>query len=510
MRRGNVPVNPVVLVVALLTGLGVPLFGEFKGFISIIQACAATATVFCVWRYPVSAIPIYLFGYQVPYYLIGRAPIPDPQIVLSIGIVVALLLPMRQQAESTRSARQLFALLVCLSLLSAASSFWGNDWISLDLILGFTFALGCFWIVRMERDWWIAMFSLGGAEVMVALALFHHGKAEFESDLSIHIRGEMTGDANYASFFIGLAITTAWCVAMQGCSYLECRRRLAAGVRVLAILITAGGLYIFVHFQSRGLSVAVVGALLASMLHFRKGFKHVLVGGLAAGVLFVVVSQTPAFEGLMQRWSNKNELSDGNLRFQLWKWVFEQWQGGPLFNQLFGFGSAAKIEKAGAAFGKSAKLSEISTHNTFVRFFLDQGVVGVALLLCVLGLCAHRAWCRKDDVGNIRFSLLAFLTLAGLSIEPQRHPVFWISLGLCLPIEHADWAPARSRARLAYWWCRKRSSFKGSAQPIVGPEHSRRSSRSLLSRGPFKPSRLASASASRKARCLRGLRKSGR
>jgi O-antigen ligase len=414
---------------------------------------------------------------------------------------------MRQESESTRTARLLFALLVCLSLLTAASSFWGSDWIAPYLVLGFAFALGCVWMVRVERDWWIAMFSLGGAEVMVALALFHRGKGEFETQVASHVRGEMTGDPNYMSFLIGLAITTAWCVAMQGCSYLKSKRRLAAGVRVLAILSTAGGLYILVHFQSRGLSAAVVGALLASMLHSRKGFKPLLVGGLAAGLILVVVSQTPAFEGLMRRWSNQNEISDGNLRFQLWKWVFEQWQGGPLFNQLLGFGSAAEIEKAGVFFSNVGKSHYVSTHNTFVGVFFEQGIVGVALLLGVLGLCAHRAWCRKDDVGNLRFSLLAFLALAGLSIEPQHDPVFWISLGLCLPIERADWVQPRIRPPSAYWWCARRSSFKGRVQPIVGRVQTRTSRRSVPSRGPFWRSRLAAARASRKARCLRCPRK---
>lgn len=507
MANQDRPFNPIVIAAALLTGVAVPFFGEFKGLISVVQACAATSTVFCVWWYPLSAIPIYLFGYQVPYYFINRAPITYPGAVLSIAIVVSLLLPRRQQTGIPLSARQIFALLGCLFCLSAASSLWGNDWISIDVTLGFIFVLGTFWMLRNERDWWIGISMLGMAEVMVALALFRHGQAEaYQAGEMVHERGEMTGDPNYASFLIGLAITTAWCVAMQGCSYLKSRRRLVAGLKVLAILITAGGLYSLVHFQSRGLSAAVVGALAASMLHLRKGFKGLLIGGLAAGLLFAVVWQTPAFEGLMERWSNKSELSDGNDRLTIWKWVFEQWQEGPLLNKVLGFGSAAEIEKAGAAI-RSSRLSEVSTHNTFVRFFLDQGVVGAALFFCVLALCARCAWRRKDDMGNIRFSLLVYLTLAGLSIEPQRDPVFWISLGLCLPVGDADWVRARSRPHLAFSWWRTRSAFRGSVQPLLERDPTSASRLKIASRGRFPPSRLAIACASRKARYLGHFRK---
>jgi len=507
LRNQNEPLNPVVLVVAVLTGLAVPLFGEFKGFISIIQACAAAVTVLCIWRYPVSAIPIYLFWYQFPFYLsVGHALIPYPGAVLSMGIVVSRLLPMRQRNEAARFAPHVFALLGCLFFLSAVSSFWGNGWIPLDAMLGFIFALGSSWILCREKDWWVALGLLGLAQTMVALVLFHYKKAEVQSDAFLHERGELTGDANYASFFIGLAVTMAWCVAMRGCSYLKSRQRLAVGLRVVAILTVAAGLYILIHFQSRGLSAAVVGALAVSILHLRNGLKHLLAAGLAAGLLLGLVSQTSSFGGFMQRWSDKSELSDGNARLQLWKWVFEQWQEGPLFNKLFGFGSAAEIEKAGALI-KSVKLSEVSTHNIFVRFFLDQGVVGMGLLVSLLALCAHCAWRRKDDMGNIRFSLLAFITLAGLSIEPQREPVFWISLALCLPIETADLVHVRSGPRSAYRWWARGSSYKRIMKPILGCSQARKSRRSLASRRPFGPFRMAISLAPRRVHYLRLPRK---
>jgi hypothetical protein len=463
LRAGNVGASPalrsqneflpVVIVIALLTALGVPTFGLFKGWISIIQECAAVAAVVCIWRFPISSIAIYLFGYQVPFYLtVGHALIPYPGAVLSSGILLSLLSPMRRHSRLPRAAQRILLLLGCLFLLSVASSFWGNAWISLDAILGFAFALGAFWIFSNERDWWVAIGWLGLAETLVSMVLFIYKKSEVQSEAFLHDKGEMTGDANYASFFIGLAVTTAWCIAIRGWGDCKWRRhrRVSAAPRILAVLIVAAGAYILVHFQSRGLTGAVVGSLAAAVLHLRRDFKRLLVGAVLAVLVLALVSQTSPFESLMQRWSDRSELRDANSRIQIWQWVFEQWQSGPLFNKLFGFGSAAEVEKAGAYFGGSAKMSAVSTHNTFLRFVLDQGAVGIGLFLWVLFLCLRSAWRGNNDLANIRFTLLVFLILAGLSIEPQREPVFWICLALCVPIEPAGWTPVTAPARLPY------------------------------------------------------------
>jgi hypothetical protein len=486
--RSSNELYPVVVAIALLAGLAVPTFGVFKGWISIIQVCAAVAAVSCVWRFPVSAIAIYLFGYQVPFYLtVGHALIPYAGGVLSTGILLALLSPMRRHFELPRAAQQILLPLGCLCLLSVASSFWGTDWISLDAILGFAFALGSFWIFNKERDWWVAIGWLGLAETMVSLGLFIYKKSEVQSEDFLHAKGEMTGDANYASFFIGLAITTAWCIAIRGWGYLKRspHQYVAAGLRVLATLMVAAGAYVLVHFQSRGLTAAVVGALAASVLHLRRDFKQFLVGGVLAIVVLALISQTSPFESLMQRWSDKSELRDGNSRVQIWQWVFDQWQTGPLFNKVFGFGCAAEVEKAGAYFGGSAKMSEVSTHNTFLRFMLDQGAVGIGLFVWVLFCCLRCSWRGSNDLANIRFTLLVFLILAGLSIEPQREPVFWICLALCIPIERVEWSCAAVPAHLRSSSITKRTPKPG-ASVASSPTQTRLSRRRRSLRSPIR------------------------
>ncbi len=43
------------------------------------------------------------------------------------------------------------------------------------------------------------------------------------------------------------------------------------------------------------------------------------------------------------------------------------------------------------------------THNSFLPFVLDQGMLGIALFAFALAFSAHHAWRRKDEFGNLRF-----------------------------------------------------------------------------------------------------------
>lgn len=425
----------LVGALAVCVAVGVLTLVEFKGVKSVVQAGVAATAVWCVCRYPVSAIPIYLLGFYLPCQVLrGSAPLPYPEFVLPISFCAAALLRSHSGLAIPRAAKSVLALLLALSILASASSLWGNSWISLNIVLGFAFVLASFAILRTEREFWINCAILAAVELAAGVWFCYAGRNIVQDDTFRQAAViEQLGNTNYASFHLGLAIVICWCAAMGGCSGAIVAKWRALSVRGFALLCAAVGLWMAVRLQSRGVSLAIAGGVIASLIHSRLKLKRVILAGLLAGTLMAAASQTAAFDAFMEQWRNKEEIASGDRRFALWKTSLQQYEESPLITQIFGFGCGTELKRT--HYTGSFRPSQVSTHNSFIRFLLDQGMVGAALFTLALAFCAHHAWHRKDEVGNLRFSMVVFLVIDCLSMEPHESTVFWLALGLCLPLE---------------------------------------------------------------------------
>jgi len=442
--------NVLVGALAVCVALGVLTLAEFKGAKSVVQAGVAAGAVWCVCRYAASTIGIYLLAFYLPTQIfLSRAPLPYPYIVLPIALAAAVLLPSQDRAEIPRLGGAAWGLLLALGMLTCASGLWGNEWISPNLFLGFAFALSAFAMLRSERDWWLGVGALAAAELVFGLWTYYTARNLAGDEVVGHFaRSEEIRDVNYTSFHVGLAVVTGWCAALRGCRLLKSMRALSFAARGMALLVFVAGLLLIVQFQSRGISAAVAAGLGASLIHSRMKLKTIIVSGILFGTFLAAMLQTPAFDGFLERWRDTEAIKSGTGRFSLWKSSLQQYEDSPLITQIIGFGYGTELKHT--QFDGLVRGSQVSTHNSFIRFLLDQGLAGAALFALALAFCAHHAWHRKDEVGNLRFSMVVFLVIACLSLEPHVSTEFWLALGLCLPLGLASGpVPAFSRSARA-------------------------------------------------------------
>jgi O-antigen ligase len=400
----------------------------------VIQAGFAAGAVWCVCRYPASAIAIYLLGFYLPTQILeSRAPLPYPYMVLPIALAAGILVPSHQRVGIPRLGGAAWILLLALCMLTCASCLWGNEWISPNLFLGFAFVLSSFAMLRGERDWWIGCGGLAAAELVLGLWTYYTVRNLAVDGAAGHFASsEATGDVNYSSFHVGLAVLTGWCVALSGCRLLKSARGLSFAIRGMAVLVFVVGLLLIVQFQSRGISAAVVLGLAASLIQSRSKFRTVAVTGVLLGIFLTAISQTATFDLFLERWRDKDEMASGTGRLDLWKSSWQQYEEGPVITKIIGFGYGTELKRT--KFDGLVRGSQISTHNSFIRFLLDQGLAGVVLFVLALAFCSYHAWRRQDEVGNLRFGIVVFLAVACLSLEPHMSTEFWLALGLCLPL----------------------------------------------------------------------------
>lgn len=444
--------HALVGAVAACVAMGVLTLAEFKGVKSLVQAGVAAGAVWCVWRYPACAIGVYLLGFCMPNaVLVGRAPLPYPQVVLPVAFAAAIFLPgPRQRVSIHGCGGAVWALLLALTLLTCASSWWGNEWIGANLLLGFAFALSAFALFRSERDWWIGLSSLAGAQLVIGLWTYYIARnLDGEGAVGHFARSDATGDVNYMSFEVGLAVVAGWCVTLQGSRFLMKLHRLSFQARGIGLTLTVIGLLLLVQFQSRGMSVAVLAAFVASVVHSRMKLKTIVLTGGILGVLVVAVSQSPAAKGYWERWGDSETLASGSGRSALWRSSLHQYGESSLITRTIGFGYGTELKRT--AFDGSVKPSQISTHNSFIRFLIDQGLVGLILFVLLFALCGYHAWRRQDEIGNLRFSLVFFLLVACLSLEPHLSTQFWIVVGLCAPLNFSAPLPGPMAAAPIRW-----------------------------------------------------------
>ncbi len=421
-------------MLAMCVATGVLALGEFKGIKSLVQAGFAAGAVWCVWRYPVTASGVYLLGFYLPdQLLLNRAPLPYPHIVLPIALGAAVLVPAKPAVQIPYYGGAAWGLLVVLAIFTFASSLWGNEWVPHSLILGLAFAVTTFALLGTARDWWLTVGTLGAAELLVGVwTYFAARNMGGEAVVGHFARSETTGDVNYMSFHVGIALLAGWCIALCGGAMVTRIGWLCRTMRAVGLLVAIVGLVLLVQFESRGMSVAVVGALAASLIHPSVKWRTRIASMALLGLLVLAVAHTPAYKSFMERWEDSETVKSGTGRSELWDAAWQQYNHSRVITHLVGFGYGTEIWHT--KFSGLVPASQVSTHNSFLRFLLDQGLLGAGLFCGVLAICAYHAWRRNDGIGHLRFVLLVFLVIACLSLDPHVVTEFWLAFALCLPL----------------------------------------------------------------------------
>lgn len=187
-------------------------------------------------------------------------------------------------------------------------------------------------------------------------------------------------------------------------------RYICCGVCIIAILMTA----------SRGGVLAMIGAILFSGFlqgNFKSTVKYlmiILIGGTAL-VLIMRAAGVTYIKNVMDRFIYDSNGS-GADRFTVWGYALQLAIKRPLLG--YGIGSAFSVLQQYYS-------SNISTHNVYLTFLLDGGVVGLGLFIS----CLYRSLRNKRTLySDMVKAMIVASMIVSLFLDTYNKKILWLPL----------------------------------------------------------------------------------
>lgn len=386
------------------------------GFKLVIQPLVTALSALLAFSYPWTAVPAYLLLFFLPYEMTrGSAPLAYPVYALGVPLLLRVFLT---SGSGAKRSKTFLPLVICFGLLVLTSQWWGYEKPAPEFSLGIAFLAAAPLICTSDRGFRQLLILLLAS--LMALTIYFNVSNPWDASRAVfEAVSKDKGDRNYASFLTGIGAIIAWLIVFLGMP--GSSRWVGIGWRLVALLCFALICKTILKFQSRGMALAILAGVAASLLYGRKGAtKKALLGMILATIAYTVLSQVPAFELLLKRFGGER-VETANGRLDLIRACLNLFSLNPA-GWPFGMGYDAITWNIA-----------FSPHNSYVRILVEQGFVGLGLMLTVLAASAMSAWRRKDTIGQVRWSLLAFAGVAAMSIEPHLYTPFWLVLALAAP-----------------------------------------------------------------------------
>jgi nicotinamide riboside transporter PnuC len=269
---------------------------------------------------------------------------------------------------------------------------------------------------------------------------------------------EAIADPNYLAMLIGLGIGPTVVLA----KFLADGRQ-----RLIAALVLLGGAVCFfgvVLLASRGALIAVVASLTLLLLYSMRTMRVatvllVLAIGVtssAAGVYWLMEYQGGELE-IVDRFSSTTSTGETGDRLPIAEASVEAFADLPLSTKLFGGGPNSNFVVVGRITGTGWT----HTHNAFLEYLLDFGVLGLGLVLGLFWLAFMSGVAADKELRILKFSQLCFLMLCSLSLNPFTHLPAVISLGLISARYRGAATAHRSRSPQRYKWAAAAKRLRG-------------------------------------------------
>jgi hypothetical protein len=285
---------------------------------------------------------------------------------------------------------------------------------------------------------------------------------------------EAIADPNYLAMMIGLGIGPALILAK---SLADGKRRLLA-----ALALLGGALCFFgvVLLASRGVLIALTVSLIPVFLLYVRTMRTsttviLLLIGLAAasgGIYWLAEYQGGEIEVIQRFDPSSKQVDPTGDRLPLARAAFGAFADAPLSAQLFGKGPYSNFVSVGRIVGTGWT----HTHNAFLEYLLDYGVVGLGAILLLLWLAFRSALAAEQEVRFLKYSQLCFLMVCSLSLNPFGLLPAVIVLGLtAAPYRKAATGQRRRAPRRPRWAAaRERLRNRWGAKAKTGPLTSQR------------------------------------
>ncbi|HEY6250071.1 MAG TPA: O-antigen ligase family protein [Candidatus Angelobacter sp.] len=275
-----------------------------------------------------------------------------------------------------------------------------------------------FWIAAAHIQQKSDLKIVAGTTVAVSLVLsawviWNAAQFNFEA-----LRGGIQVNQNYVSQFVltgGLPLLALLFLA---------RRRLLKLLAVLLLLCVLSGSLIL---ASRGIFAAFVGGAAWMLVAGLRGRSRKTLFG--AGVVLVLIFGfallLPGGRGLLERFQ-EGDVSTFNQRTILWSLSAEHFGESGILRMFFGQGLSSQ------AFVLAPYLNSDLTnyHNQYLKFLMEQGVVGAVAFLVFLYAIIRRVNRSHHPLRAVMLGWLGFLLVSGLTSTIADSHQFWIFLGV--------------------------------------------------------------------------------
>lgn len=246
-------------------------------------------------------------------------------------------------------------------------------------------------------------------------------------------RGGVEANENMVAFVVGLGFVLAaaraiYNVTTPGSRMVGVLRLLLAGLMAYSVLL----------LSSRGMMLAIVGAVLVVAIQLAIQDKRRLTAVLVLALLTPLGLLLPGGSGILNRFQGESVESAGD-RTPIWNSTMAVYLSGSTRELIFGAGfdsSSRTVQRSTAI--------HTSSHNAFLTTVLEYGIVGFILFLAIHAFAIVGGARGRNRFGLMSTGLTVYLLGSGLTATTPDGFSYWLALGFALAL--ATWGPTYRKA----------------------------------------------------------------
>lgn len=385
----------------------------------IIGTLAPMIAAVCFYYPPVSVI--FIFADFPLQQILG--PNSQPQL-LSIFIFTLMLFNVSFVSNwKTASYNKKIILFFIVFLFFVVQSEWWNTNATFSDYQSRYIAYGFFILVALQiknmKDQKVILWSLTGLGTILSIwNIFQGSKPTHSMPVWTYAQ-----DPNYTSCWIGIGIVFL-------CANLINFEKLTNFYKSLVLILLLINLYAITLLASRGVSIAIFLTIIVMLIHrFRNPLKMLTIVTCFI-IIFSQIYTLPVFDTLRMRFENNTALDAGS-RLPLALTAVDYLENTGIRELFLGGGTGSASYTMGHL--EKSESGVENTHNTFLEFGMDYGIISLCILLALLTLLLRQNLLRASIVGQAFTGILIFIVICGFSLSPLRTIEGWIVLGIMLP-----------------------------------------------------------------------------
>jgi hypothetical protein len=341
-------------------------------------------------------------GFFYPFYL-----------VFAVTVVIKVV---RQGVRSFPLVVWCYLALMLIVLLSLLQLRGSVDFVVVNLLLVYSFGaliplqFGDRRGVRVVAAWG----TLSGLVVAVwTIQQAARGGFGFRADIQL--------DQNAVAFYVALSCVLAGAYLMHWIG------RPGTAPRLVAVSLLFGTLiYAMLLLASRGMAIAVALSMVLLVARAARDDRRKLWFLAALTVLVGTGLLLPGGQGLLSRFQGP-KLATANDRTPIWRATVESYASSSVPQMLLGHGFDSSRVLVRKQFGSLS-----STHEAYLEFLYDYGVLGLAAFVLMHLLLLWDGLRIRGPDGYVIVAMIVFLLVADLSVNAPDGFLYWTALGYVL------------------------------------------------------------------------------